>query len=97
MQTVKNLNDISNVKNVALRRYIARKAAHLMEKYDVQNLDEIGCFVVLEQSEYQSFDVQNMEFVEVVHTENEVFLHGVKIIGDSYAEDTYLTVEVVEC
>ena len=97
MQTARNLNDISAIKNVALRRYIAKKATQLMEEYDVQNPDEIGCFVVLGQSEYQSFDVQNMEFVEVVHIENEVFLHGVKIIGDSYAEDTYLTVGVVEC
>ena len=97
MQTVKNLNDISKVKNVALRGYIAKKATQLMEEYDVQNLDEIGCFVVLEQSEHQQFDVPEMEFVEVVHIENEVFLHGVKIIGDSYAEDTYLTVGVVEC
>ena len=97
MQTAKNLNDINNIKNVALCRYIARKAELLMEEYSVHNLDEIGCFVVLEQSEYQAFDVQNMEFVEVVHIENEVFLHGVKIIGNSYAEDTYLTVGVVEC
>ncbi len=97
MQTARNPNDISKVKNVTLRGYIAKKATQLMEEYCVQNLDEIGCFVVLEQSEYQSFDVQNMEFVEVIHIENEVFLHGVKIIGDSYAEDTYLTVEVVEC
>ena len=97
MQTVKNLNDISSIKNVALRRYIAKKATQMMEEYDVQNLDDIGCFVVLEQSEYQSLDVQNMAFVEVVHIENEMFLHGVKIIGDSYGEDTYLTVGVVEC
>ena len=97
MQTAKNLNDISSIKNVALRRYIAKKATQMMEEYGVQNLDDIGCFVVLEQSEYQQFDVPEMEFVEVVHIENEVYLHGVKIIGDSYGEDTYLTVGVVEC
>lgn len=97
MQTAKNLNDISSIKNVALRRYIAKKATQLMEEYGVQNLDDIGCFVVLEQSEHQQFDVSEMEFVEVVHIENEEFIHGVKIIGDSYGEDTYLTVGVVEC
>ena len=97
MQTAKNLNDISSIKNVALRRYIAKKATQLMEEYGVQNLDDIGCFVVLEQSEHQQFNVPEMEFVEVVYIENEVYLHGVKIIGDSYGEDTYLTVGVVEC
>jgi hypothetical protein len=97
MQTAKNLNDISSIKNVALRRYIAKKATQMMEEYGVQNLDDIGCFVVLEQSEHQQFDVPEMEFVEVVYIENEVYLHGVKIIGDSYGEDTYLTVGVVEC
>ena len=97
MQTAKNLNDISSIKKVALRRYIAKKATQLMEEYGVQNLDDIGCFVVLEQSEHQQFDVPEMEFVEVIHIENEVYLHGVKIIGDSYGEDTYLTVGVVEC
>ena len=31
MQTVKNLNDISNVKNVVLREYIAKKATQLIQ------------------------------------------------------------------
>ena len=95
MQTAKNLNDISSIKNVALRRYIAKKATQLMEEYGVQNLDDIGCFVVLEQSEHQQFNVPEMEFVEVIEIGDNYYLHGVKILGDSYGEDIYLPVEVV--
>jgi len=38
-----------------------------------------------------------MDFLEVIKLENESYLHGVKIIDDGYAEDTYLPVEVIKC
>jgi len=68
-----------------------------MAEYGVNDLDDIGCFVVLDKSENQIFDVSEMEFVEVLEITNLHYLHGVKILGDSYAEDIYLPVGVVKC
>ena len=68
-----------------------------MEEYGVNNLDDIGCFVVLDSSENQLFEVSEMEFVEVLKIGNSYYLHGVKILGDSYGEDIYLPVEVKKC
>ena len=38
-----------------------------------------------------------MEFVEMLSLKENVFLHGVRIIDESYGEDIYLPVEVVRC
>lgn len=74
-----------------------KKATELMAEYDVNNLNDIGCFVFLDKSENQMFAVSEMEFVEVLEFANLHYLHGVKILGDSYAEDIYLPIEVVKC
>lgn len=68
-----------------------------MEEYSVDSLDDIGCFVVLEKDEFTEFPMNEMEFVEVLEIGNKNYLHGVKIIGDSYGEDIFLPVEVIEC
>ena len=60
-------------------------------------LDDIGCFVVLESEEFTDFPISEMEFVEILFLEESMFLHGVKIIDESYGEDIYLPVEVVRC
>ena len=41
--------------------------------------------------------ISEMEFVEMFSLKENVFLHGVRIIDESYGEDIYLPVEVVRC
>lgn len=95
MLKVTNLRETDKIKPLMLRAYIAKKITALIEEYNVDNLDNIGCFVVLEKEEIAQFTVNEMEFVEVLEIGNKTYLHGVRILGDSYGEDTYLPVEVV--
>ncbi len=97
MMKVTNLQEMSCITNVALQMHIREKAEIMMQEYQVENLDDIGCFIVLEQEEFANFPISEMEFVEVLFLEKSMFLHGVKIIGDSYGEDIYLPIEVVTC
>lgn len=92
-----NLEEIKAFHEPEIREYIFNKATQMMTEYDVENLNDIGCFVVLDGSENQIFEVSEMEFVEVLNISNKTYLHGVKILGDSYGEDIYLPVEVVKC
>ena len=97
MIKVTNLQEMSCITNVALQMHIREKAEIMMQEYQVENLDDIGCFIVLEQEEFANFPISEMEFVEMLFLEKSMFLHGVKIIGDSYGEDIYLPVGVVTC
>ena len=97
MIKVTNLQEMSCITNVALQMHIRKKAETMMQEYQVENLDDIGCFVILKQEEFTDFPIGEMEFVEMLSLKENVFLHGVKIIGDSYGEDIYLPVEVVTC
>ena len=97
MIKVTNLQEMSCITNVALQMHIRKKAETMMQEYQVENLDDIGCFIVLELEEFTDFPISEMEFVEMLSLKENVFLHGVKIIGDSYGEDIYLPVEVVTC
>ena len=97
MIKVTNLQEMSCITNVALQMHIRKKAETMMQEYQVENLDDIGCFVILEQEEFTDFPISEMEFVEVLSLKENVFLHGVRIIGDGYGEDIYLPVGVVTC
>ena len=97
MLKITNLKETDKIKPLMLRAYIAKKMTSLMNEYSVDNLDDIGCFVVLDKSEIQLFDVAAMEFVEVLNIGNGMYLHGVRILSDSYGEDIFLPVEVIEC
>ena len=97
MMKVTNLQEMSCITTVALQMHIRKKAKKMMQEYQVENLDDIGCFVILEQEEFTNFPISEMEFVEVLFLEKSMFLHGVKLIGDSYGEDIYLPVGVVTC
>jgi len=97
MLKVKSLRETDNIKPIMLRAYIAKKITALMNEYSVDTLDDIGCFVVLEKDEISAFVVSEMEFVEVLEIGEKHYLHGVRILGDSYGEDIYLPVEVVSC
>lgn len=97
MLKVTNLKEIKNIENPILMEYIRNKVTTMMEEYQVDNLDDIGCFVILENSENQNFVTSEMEFTEVLEIGDKTYLHGVKIISDSYAEDIFMPVEVVKC
>ena len=95
MLKVTNLRETNNIKPIMLRAFITKKITALMNEYSVDTLDDIGCFVVLEKDEMSAFVVSDMEFVEVLGIGDKYYLHGVRILGDSYGEDVYLPVEVV--
>lgn len=97
MIKITNLKETEIIKPIMLKAYIAKKITSLMEEYSVDSLDDIGCFVVLEKDEFTEFPLNEMEFVEVLEIGNKNYLHGVKILGDSYGEDIFLPVEVIEC
>lgn len=97
MTKITKVEDIKTLSGSTLEKYLTEKVDTMMKEYSVDDLDNIGCFVLLDKTEYPKFDISKMEFVEVAHIGNEVYLHGVKIIGDSYGEDVYLTIGVVEC
>ena len=97
MIKITNLQEMSCITNVALQIHIREKAETMMQEYQVENLDDIGGFVILEQEEFTNFPISEMEFVEVLFLEKSMFLHGVRIVGDSYGEDIYLPVGGVTC
>ena len=97
MIKVTNLKEIDQIQPLMLKAYIAKKMTAMMQEYQVDNLDDIGCFVVLESEEFTDFPIGEMEFVEILFLEESMFLHGVRIIDESYGEDIYLPVEVVTC
>ena len=92
-----NLKEIDQIQPLMLKAYIAKKMTAMMQEYQVDNLDDIGCFVVLESEEFTDFPIGEVEFVEILFLEESMFLHGVKIIDESYGEDIYLPVEVITC
>lgn len=95
MLKVKSLRETDSITPLMLRAYIAKKITALMNEYSVDTLDDIGCFVVLDKEEFSDFSISEMEFVEVLEIGDKYYLHGVRILGDSYGEDVYLPVEVV--
>ena len=97
MIKVTNLQEMNHIENGSLQMHIREKAEAMMPEYQVEDLNDIGCVIVLEPEEFTDFPIGEMEFVEMLSLKENVFLHGVKIIGDSYGEDIYLPVEVVRC
>ena len=92
MIKVTNLKEIDQIQPLMLKAYIAKKMTAMMREYQVDNLDDIGCFVVLKPEEFTSFPIGEVEFVEILFLDESMFLHGVRII-----DDIYLPVEVVRC
>ena len=97
MIKVTNLKEIDQIQPLMLKAYIAKKMTAMMQEYQVDNLDDIGCFIVLEPEEFTDFPIGEVEFVEILFLEESMFLHGVRIIDESYGEDIYLPVAVVTC
>ena len=92
MMKITNLNEINNIHSPALKAHIEQKVQNWIEEYQIADLDEIGCFVILDADEKDSFVESEMEFVEEIVLVDETYLHGVRILGDCYGEDTYLTI-----
>lgn len=97
MIKVTNLQEMNHIENAALQMHIRKKAETMMQEYQVENLDDIGCFVILEKEEFMCVPMNELEFVEVLEIGVKSYLYGVKIVGDSYGEDIYLLVGVVTC
>ena len=97
MIKVTNLQEMNHIENAALQMHIRKKTETMMQEYQVKNLDDIGCFVILEKEEFMCVPMNELEFVEVLEIGAKSYLHGVKIVGDSYGEDIYLPIEVVTC
>ena len=97
MIKVTNLQEMNRIENSFLQMHIQKKAEAMMQKYQVEDLNDIGCFVILEKEEFACVPMNELEFVEVLEIGAESYLHGVRIIDESYGEDIYLPVEVVTC
>ena len=97
MIKVTNLQEMNRIENSFLQMHIQKKAEAMMQEYQVENMDDIGCFVILEKEEFTCVPMNELEFVEVLEIGEESYLHGVRIIDESYGEDIYLLVEVVRC
>lgn len=97
MIKVTNLQEMNYIENRSLQMHILDKAKTMMQEYQIENLDDVGCFVILEKEEFACVPMNELEFVEVLEIGAESYLHGVRIINDSYGEDIYLPVEVVRC
>ena len=97
MIKVTNLQEMNRIENGSLQMHIQEKAEAMMQEYQVENLDDVGCFVILEKEKFACVPMNELEFVEVLEIGAESYLHGVRIIDDSYGEDIYLPVEVVRC
>ena len=81
MIKVTNLKEIDQIQPLMLKAYIAKKMTAMMQEYQVENMDDIGCFIVLEPEEFTDFPIGEMEFVEMLFLEESMFLHGVSIDG----------------
>ena len=97
MIKVTNLQEMNRIENSFLQMHIQKKAEAMMQEYQVENMDDIGCFVILEKEEFTCVPMNELEFMEVLEIGEENYLHGVRIIDESYGEDIYLPVEVVRC
>ena len=90
MMKITNLNEITKVNSPALKAYIQQVVQNWIEEYQIAELNEIGCFVILDTDEKEYFAESEMEFVEELVLNDETYLHGVRMLGDCYGEDIYL-------
>ena len=90
MMKITNLNEIVKVHSPALKAYIQQVVQSWIEEYQIAELNEIGCFIILDADEKEYFAESEMEFVEELVLNDETYLHGVRMLGDCYGEDIYL-------
>ena len=94
MRAVTTIEEIRTISDTGLREYILQKAQALLSEYAVSDLNDIGRFLILDCDERDLFVEADMEFTEEIILSGICYLHGVRILGDSYGEDIYLKLEV---
>ena len=57
MIKVTNLQEMNRIENGSLQMHIQKKAEAMMQEYQVENMDDIGCFVVLNRKNLQTFQL----------------------------------------
>ena len=92
MLKILTMNEIENICYPALKAHIQQEVQNWIDEYQIAELDEIGCFVILDANEKELFNSSQMEFVETLQIGDIAYLHGVKMLGDCYGEDTYLPI-----
>ena len=93
MLKITNKNELDKIPFLDLKAYISAKIQNWTDEYQIADFNEIGCFVILDINEKELFDESEMEFTETLNLKNETYLHGVKILGDCYGEDIYLSLK----
>ena len=77
MMKVTNLQEMNRIENDSLQMHIREKAEVMMQEYQVENMDDIGCFVILEKEEFACVPMNELEFVEVLEVGAESYLHEI--------------------
>ena len=57
MIKVTNLQEMNHIENGSLQMHIREKAEAMMPEYQVEDLNDIGCFIVLEPEEFTDFQL----------------------------------------
>lgn len=97
MMRITTVQEIETIPQEHLRDYLLSKTKAMFAEYGVDSMDCIGCYVILNTDEFSQFPMAATEFAEIMMTEDEAYLHGVKIVSDDFAEDYYLPIGVVQC
>ena len=97
MMRITTMQEIEAIPHKPLRDYLLSKTKAMFAEYSVDSMESIGCYVILSEDEFSQFPMSATEFAEIIMTEDEAYLHGVKIISDDYAEDIFLKMGVVKC
>ena len=61
MIKVTNLQEMNRIENGSLQMHIQEKAEAMMREYHVDNLDDIGGFVILEKEEFACVPMNELE------------------------------------
>ena len=96
MMRLTTVQELEEIPQEHLRDYLLNKTKAMFAEYGVNSMEQIGCYVVLNEDEFSQFPMSASEFVEIVIMEETAFLHGVQIVSDAYAEDIYLPIGVIQ-
>ena len=97
MMRLTTVQELEEIPQEHLRDYLLNKTKAMFAEYGVNSMEQIGCYVVLNEDEFSQFPMSTSEFVEIVIMEETAFLHGVQILSDDYAEDIYMPIGVIRC
>ena len=95
MIRITTVQEIEALPQEHLRDFLLRKTQAMFSEYGVDSMEQIGCYVILNEDEFSQFPMATTEFAKIIMTKDEAYLHGVRIISDDYAEDYYLKMGVV--